>query len=135
MHNLIQAKDLNDYNSELCRFNPKDMKGINGLAVQDLYSGSILKPNTHMENDMDNTTYEIQHALLDMYTEQHNKENTVVELTREQLIEQLVQERDAINLRLNDIATELSSLYTEEEKGAIVDDILSRWLRVTEQPY
>lgn len=42
------AKDLNDYNSELCRFNPKDMKGINGLAVQDLYSGSILKP---IEND------------------------------------------------------------------------------------
>lgn len=84
---------------------------------------------------MDNTTYEIQHALLDMYTEQHNKENTVVELTREQLIEQLVQERDAINLRLNDIATELSSLYTEEEKGAIVDDILTRWLRVTEQPF
>lgn len=38
------AKDLNDYNSELCRFNPKDMKGINELAVQDLYSGSILKP-------------------------------------------------------------------------------------------
>lgn len=84
---------------------------------------------------MDNTTYEIQHALLDMYTEQYNKENTVVELTREQLIEQLVQERDAINLRLNDIATELSSLYTEEEKGAIVDDILTRWLRVTEQPF
>lgn len=93
---------------------------------------------------MDNTTYteqdiaithSIQHALLDMYTEQYNKENTVVELTREQLIEQLVQERDAINLRLNDIATELSSLYTEEEKGAIVDDILTRWLRVTEQPY
>lgn len=92
---------------------------------------------------MDNTTYteqdtaithSIQHALLDMYTEQYNKENTVVELTREQLIEQLVQERDAINLRLNDIATELSSLYTEEEKGAIVDDILTRWLRVTEQP-
>lgn len=84
---------------------------------------------------MNNTTYEIQHALLDMYTEQYNKENTVIELTREQLIEQLVQERDAINLRLNDIATELSSLYTEEEKGAIVDDILTRWLRVTEQPF
>lgn len=129
MHNLIQAMDLNDYNSQLCR------SGCSGLAVQDLYSGSILKPNTHMENDMDNTTYEIQHALLDMYTEQYNKENTVVELTREQLIEQLVQERDAINLRLNDIATELSSLYTEEEKGAIVDDILTRWLRVTEQPF
>ena len=129
MHNLIQATDLNDYNSQLCH------SGCSGLAVQDLYSGSILKPNTHMENDMDNETYEIQHALLDMYTEQYNKENTVVELTREQLIEQLVQERDAINLRLNDIATELSSLYTEEEKGAIVDDILTRWLRVTEQPY
>lgn len=93
---------------------------------------------------MNNTTYteqdtaitrSIQHALLDMYTEQYNKENTVVELTREQLIEQLVQERDAINLRLNDIAIELSSLYTEEEKGVIVDDILTRWLRVTEQPF
>lgn len=84
--------------------------------------------------------YEIQHALLDMYTEQYhnrNNNNTHEEtpLTREQLIEQLVQERDAINSRLNDIANELSSLYTEEEKSAIVDDILSRWLRVTEQPF
>lgn len=93
---------------------------------------------------MDNTTYteqdtaithSIQHALLDMYTEQYNNKTNDQPLTREQLIEQLVQERDAINLRLNDIATELSSLYTEEEKGAIVDDILSRWLRVTEHPF
>ena len=124
MKNLIQAMDLNDYNSQLCR------SGCSGLAVQDLYNGSILKPTV-----MDDTTYKLQHALLDMYTEQYNNTEEETPLTREQLIEQLVQERDAINLRLNDIATELFSLYTEEEKGAIVDDILTRWLRVTEQPY
>ena len=76
MKNLIQAMDLNDYNSQLCRSgcslqHLETMENISGLAVQDLYSGSILKPTV-----MDDTTYELQHALLDMYTEQYNK-NTV----------------------------------------------------------
>ena len=99
-------------------------------TVSDKYSNCAEQDLTE-----DSIKYEIQHALLDMYTEQYNNTEEETPLTREQLIEQLVQERDAINLRLNDIATELSSLYTEEEKGAIVDDILTRWLRVTEQPY
>lgn len=55
----IQVMDLNDYNSQLCRSgcslqHLETMGNISGLAVQDLYSGSILKPNiTENKNMLD----------------------------------------------------------------------------------
>lgn len=55
----IKAMDLNDYNSQLCRSgcslqHLETMGNISGLAVQDLYSGSILKPNiTENKNMLD----------------------------------------------------------------------------------
>ena len=54
-----KAMDLNDYNSQLCRSgcslqHLETMGNISGLAVQDLYSGSILKPNiTENKNMLD----------------------------------------------------------------------------------
>ncbi|WPK41854.1 hypothetical protein [Escherichia phage vB-EcoP-XT73] len=54
-----QAMDLNEYNSQLCRSgcslqHLETMGNISGLAVQDLYSGSILKPNiTENKNMLD----------------------------------------------------------------------------------
>ena len=59
MNNLIKAMDLNEYNSQLCRSgcslqHLETMGNISGLAVQDLYSGSILKPNiTENKNMLD----------------------------------------------------------------------------------
>lgn len=59
MNNLIKAMDLNEYNSQLCRSgcslqHLETMGSISGLAVQDLYSGSILKPNiTENKNMLD----------------------------------------------------------------------------------
>lgn len=55
----IKAMDLNEYNSQLCRSgcslqHLETMGNISGLAVQDLYSGSILKPNiTENKNMLD----------------------------------------------------------------------------------
>lgn len=55
----IKAMDLNDYNSQLCRSgcslqHLETMGNISGLAVQDLYSGSILKPSiTENKNMLD----------------------------------------------------------------------------------
>lgn len=55
----IKAMDLNEYNSQLCRSgcslqHLEIMGNISGLAVQDLYSGSILKPNiTENKNMLD----------------------------------------------------------------------------------
>lgn len=55
----IKAMDLNDYNSQLCRSgcslqHLETMGNISGLAVQDLYSGSILKPTiTENKNMLD----------------------------------------------------------------------------------
>lgn len=55
----VQAMDLNDYNSQLCHSgcslqHLETMGNISGLAVQDLYSGSILKPNiTENKNMLD----------------------------------------------------------------------------------
>lgn len=54
-----KAMDLNEYNSQLCRSgcslqHLETMGNISGLAVQDLYSGSILKPNiTENKNMLD----------------------------------------------------------------------------------
>lgn len=54
-----KAMDLNDYNSQLCRSgcslqHLETMGNVSGLAVQDLYSGSILKPNiTENKNMLD----------------------------------------------------------------------------------
>ena len=59
MNNLIKAMDLNEYNSQPCRSgcnlqHLETMGNISGLAVQDLYSGSILKPNiTENKNMLD----------------------------------------------------------------------------------
>lgn len=59
MNNLIKAMDLNEYNSQLCRSgcslqHLETMGNVSGLAVQDLYSGSILKPNiTENKNMLD----------------------------------------------------------------------------------
>lgn len=57
MNNLIKAMDLNEYNSQLCRSgcslqHLETMGNISGLAVQDLYSGSILKPTVTEKKDM-----------------------------------------------------------------------------------
>lgn len=55
----IKAMDMVDYNSQLCRSgcslqHLETMGNISGLAVQDLYSGSILKPNiTENKNMLD----------------------------------------------------------------------------------
>lgn len=55
----IKAMDIVDYNSQLCRSgcslqHLETMGNISGLAVQDLYSGSILKPNiTENKNMLD----------------------------------------------------------------------------------
>lgn len=55
----IKAMDMIDYNSQLCRSgcslqHLETMGNISGLAVQDLYSGSILKPNiTENKNMLD----------------------------------------------------------------------------------
>ncbi len=55
----IKAMDLNEYNSQLCRSgcslqHLETMGNVSGLAVQDLYSGSILKPNiTENKNMLD----------------------------------------------------------------------------------
>lgn len=54
-----KAMDIVDYNSQLCRSgcslqHLETMGNISGLAVQDLYSGSILKPNiTENKNMLD----------------------------------------------------------------------------------
>ena len=54
-----KAMDLNEYNSQLCRSgcslqHLETMGNVSGLAVQDLYSGSILKPNiTENKNMLD----------------------------------------------------------------------------------
>ena len=54
-----KAMDMVDYNSQLCRSgcslqHLETMGNISGLAVQDLYSGSILKPNiTENKNMLD----------------------------------------------------------------------------------
>uniref|UniRef100_A0AAU6NVC2 Uncharacterized protein n=1 Tax=Escherichia phage 1-6af TaxID=3117707 RepID=A0AAU6NVC2_9CAUD len=54
-----KAMDLNEYNSQLCRSGCslqrlETMGNVSGLAVQDLYSGSILKPNiTENKNMLD----------------------------------------------------------------------------------
>ena len=54
-----KAMDMNEYNSQLCRSgcslqHLETMGNISGLAVQDLYSGSILKPNiTENKNMLD----------------------------------------------------------------------------------
>ena len=55
----IKAMDMVDYNSQLCRSgcslqHLETMGNVSGLAVQDLYSGSILKPNiTENKNMLD----------------------------------------------------------------------------------
>lgn len=55
----IKAMGLNDYNSQLCRSgcslqHLETMGNISGLAIQDLYSGSILKPTiTENKNMLD----------------------------------------------------------------------------------
>lgn len=55
----IKAMDMIDYNSQLCRSgcslqHLETMGNISGLAVQDLYSGSILKPTiTENKNMLD----------------------------------------------------------------------------------
>lgn len=55
----IKAMDMVDYNSQLCRSgcslqHLETMGNISGLAVQDLYSGSILKPTiTENKNMLD----------------------------------------------------------------------------------
>lgn len=55
----IRAMDMVDYNSQLCRSgcslqHLETMGNVSGLAVQDLYSGSILKPNiTENKNMLD----------------------------------------------------------------------------------
>ena len=55
----IKAMDMIDYNSQLCRSgcslqHLETMGNVSGLAVQDLYSGSILKPNiTENKNMLD----------------------------------------------------------------------------------
>lgn len=55
----IKAMDMVDYNSQLCRSgcslqHLETMGNISGLAIQDLYSGSILKPNiTENKNMLD----------------------------------------------------------------------------------
>ena len=54
-----KAMDMVDYNSQLCRSgcslqHLETMGNVSGLAVQDLYSGSILKPNiTENKNMLD----------------------------------------------------------------------------------
>lgn len=53
----IKAMDMVDYNSQLCRSgcslqHLETMGNVSGLAVQDLYSGSILKPTITEKKDM-----------------------------------------------------------------------------------
>ena len=57
MNNLIKAMDLNEYNSQLCRSgcslqHLETMGNVSGIVVQDLYSGSILKPSITEKKDM-----------------------------------------------------------------------------------
>lgn len=77
MNNLIKAMDLNEYNSQLCRSgcslqHLETMGNVSGLAVQDLYSGSILKPTVTEKKDMMSLVERYRPMLIDTVSDKYS---------------------------------------------------------------
>lgn len=77
MNNLIKAMDLNEYNSQLCRSgcslqHLETMGNISGLAVQDLYSGSTLKPTVTEKKDMMSLVERYRPMLIDTVSDKYS---------------------------------------------------------------